>query len=128
MTQTIPNTSADYDPNNIFAKIIRGDLPSNKVLESTHTLGFHDISPQAPIHIIVVPKGAYIDLTDFLDHASPEEQIDFLASISEIIKSQKLADHGFRTIANTGEYAEPEVPHFHLHLLGGKKLGRMLPQ
>ena len=117
-----------YDPDNIFAKILRGEIPCNKVFESDHTLAFSDIAPQAPTHILVIPKGSYIDIADFSANASIEEQTDFLKSVSDIVKEHNLTDNGFRSIANTGDHGGQEVPHFHLHLLAGKKLGPMLAQ
>ena len=115
-----------YDPDNIFAKILRGEVSCDKAHESVHTFAFYDIAPQAPIHILIVPKGAYIDIADFSENATTEEQVDFFKSVAKIVKENKLTHQGFRSIANSGRDAGQEVPHFHLHLLGGKKMGEML--
>ena len=117
-----------YDPNNIFAKIISGAIPCNKVFEDDHVLAFNDIHPQAPTHILVIPKGSYESITDFSTSASAAEQTAFFAAIGKIVADQKLADMGFRVIANAGVNGGQEVPHFHVHILAGKKLGRMLPE
>lgn len=116
-----------YDSNNIFARIIRGEIPCNKVFEDAHVLAFNDIQPQAPTHILVIPKGAYESIADFSQKASATEQTAFFAAVGKIIAEQKLDDAGFRVIANMGEHGGQEVPHFHLHILAGRKLGRMLP-
>lgn len=115
-----------YDPNNIFAKILRGEIPCNRVYEDDHVLAFHDISPAAPVHILVIPKGAYISIDDFGANASAEEIKALYAAVAKIAEEKGLKDDGFRTIANTGLNGGQEVPHFHLHILGGKKLGPML--
>lgn len=117
---------SDYDENNIFAKILRGEIPCDKVYEDDHVLAFKDIDPKAPVHILVIPKGAYISLDDFGANASPEEIKAFFAAVDKIAEEQDLKSAGFRSIANTGLNGGQEVPHFHLHLLGGKKLGPML--
>ncbi len=115
-----------YDPENIFAKILRGDIPCDKVYEDDYVLAFNDIAPQAPTHILVIPKGAYVSIADFGDKASAEEIKALYAAVSKIADEQGLAVSGFRTIANTGLNGGQEVPHFHLHILGGKALGPML--
>ena len=115
-----------YNPDNIFAKIIRGDIPCNKVYEDDHVLAFHDVAPQAPVHILVIPKGAYLSLDDFNARASEEEIIAFHRGVAAIVKQEGLTQNGFRAIANTGAHGGQEVPHFHLHLLGGAALGAML--
>ncbi|HEY8963334.1 MAG TPA: histidine triad nucleotide-binding protein [Alphaproteobacteria bacterium] len=115
-----------YDPDNIFAKIIAGKIPCNKVFEDDHVLAFNDIHPQAPTHILVIPKGAYESIADFSLKASADEQTAFFAAIGKIVADQKLADTGFRVIANAGANGGQEVPHFHAHILAGRKLGRML--
>ena len=116
-----------YDDQNIFAKILRGELPCNKVDECEHTLSFHDIQPQAPIHILVIPKGAYTNMTDFSENASAEEQTAFLAAIGRVTKLAGVIEEGYRLIANTGYHGHQDVPHLHIHILGGHALGRMLP-
>lgn len=119
---------ADYDENNIFAKILRGEIPCEQVMENEHVLAFNDISPQAPVHILVIPKGSYTDIEDFGSNASPEEITGFWRAVSEISQDLGLHESGFRTIANTGLNGGQEVPHFHVHILGGKALGAMLPE
>ena len=115
-----------YDPNNIFAKIIRGEIPCNKVFEDDHVLAFHDISPQTPTHILVLPKGAYLSFADFSQQASPEEIAAFVRAVGRIAAEAGLDKPGYRILANHGAHAHQEVPHFHLHLFGGKDLGRMI--
>lgn len=117
---------SQYDPNNIFAKILRGEIPCKKVYEDDHVLAFHDIAPQAPVHILVIPKGAYIAIDDFGARASAEEIKAFYAAVAKIVADNDLKAAGFRSIANTGLNGGQEVPHFHLHLLGGRRLGPML--
>lgn len=116
-----------YDDQNIFAKIIRGEIPCNKVYEDEHVLAFRDIAPQAKIHVLVIPKGAYIDLEDFSAKATADEITAFHRAIAKIVGDENLSQYGFRAIANAGEYGGQEVPHYHLHLVGGEKLGAMLP-
>lgn len=116
----------NYDSNNVFARILRGEIPCNKVFENNYALAFHDVSPQAPVHVLVIPKGAYVSIADFSQKAQAEEQAEFFAAVSAVIKKLELEDSGFRTIANTGEHGGQEVPHFHMHIIGGKKLGAML--
>lgn len=118
--------SVSYDSNNIFARILRGEIPCNKAFENDHALAFHDVNPQAPVHILVIPKGAYVSIADFSQKASAAEQSEFFAAISAIVTEFDLADTGFRTISNTGLNGGQEVPHFHVHIVGGKPLGRML--
>ncbi len=115
-----------YDTNNIFARILRGEIPCKKVHESTHSMAFHDIAPQAPVHVLVIPKGAYIDMSDFAANASSEEKADFFATIGEVAEMTGLRDGGYRAISNCGSNGGQEVPHLHIHLLGGKKLGKMV--
>ncbi len=121
-------TSTTYDSQNIFAKILRGEIPCTKIYEDDHTLAFRDITPKAPQHILVIPKGAYTDIVDFGTKASPEEITQFYRAVSKIAGQENLQVEGFRAIANTGLNGGQEVPHFHIHLLGGKKLGAMLPE
>ena len=116
-----------YDQQNIFAKILRGEIPCNKIDECEHTLSFHDIQPQAPVHILVIPKGAYVNVIDFSENASIEEQAAFLAAISRVAKMAGVAEDGYRLISNSGTHGHQEVPHLHMHILGGQPLGRMMP-
>ena len=115
-----------YDESNIFAKIIRGEIPCDKVYEDDHVLAFRDINPQTPTHILVVPKGAYVSFADFSRKASPEEIAAFVRATGKIASDAGLDDPGYRILANHGADAHQEVPHFHLHLFGGKDLGRMI--
>jgi len=115
-----------YDDQNIFARILRGEIPCSKVYEDDFALAFKDISPKAPVHILVIPKGAYVDIVDFGEHASTEEIEGFYRAVSKIAQENSLTQKGFRTIANTGLHGGQEVPHFHLHLLGGKTIGPMV--
>lgn len=117
---------SSYDPNNVFAKILRGEIPCSKVYEDDYVLAFNDIAPQAPVHILVIPKGAYISLSDFGAKASAEEIKAFFDAVARIAEEKGLAGEGFRTITNTGLNGGQEVPHFHLHILGGRRLGPML--
>jgi histidine triad (HIT) family protein len=115
-----------YDPNNVFARILRGELPCKKVYEDEHVLAFHDINPQAPVHIVVIPKGAYQSLDDFSAKASPAELAAFLRAVGEIARAEGLVPPGYRVLANHGRDAHQEVAHFHLHIFGGRPLGRMI--
>lgn len=115
-----------YDDNNIFAKILRGDIPAKKVHEDEYALAFHDISAQAPVHVLVIPKGRYVSIADFGAKASSEEITGFYRAVSKVAHDLGIAESGFRSIANTGLNGGQEVPHFHIHLLGGKKIGPMV--
>jgi len=115
----------DYDPQNIFAKILRGEIPNKTVFENEHTLAFEDIQPQAPVHVLIIPKGPYMSLDHFARDASPEEQTSFFAAVAAVC-AQTGVEAGFRAIANSREDGVQEVPHFHLHIIGGRPLGRML--
>jgi len=116
-----------YDDQNIFAKILRGEIPCDKVYEDDHILAFNDIAPHAPVHILVIPKGAYMSIDDFGRSASAEEITAFYRAVSKIAADAGLSEDGYRVIANTGTHGGQEVPHFHAHILGGDKLGAMLP-
>jgi histidine triad (HIT) family protein len=115
-----------YDPNNIFARILRGEIPCKKVLETPHALAFHDINPQAPTHVLVIPKGAYVDVDDFAAKASDAEIAGLIRAVGEVARSVGAVDPGFRILANAGVNGGQEVPHLHFHLFAGKKLGPML--
>ncbi|SHH31576.1 histidine triad (HIT) family protein [Cognatiyoonia sediminum] len=117
----------DYDDQNIFAKILRGEIPNSTVFESEHALAFHDIQPQAQVHVLVIPKGPYVSLDHFARDASAEEQAGFMAAVAEVCRITGVVD-GFRAIANTRTHGVQDVPHFHLHIIGGQQLGRMLPR
>lgn len=120
--------TVSYDDNNIFAKILRKEIPCKPVYEDDHVLAFSDIAPKAPVHILVIPKGKYLSVADFGANASPEEITAFWRAVAKIAFDNGLPDSGFRAIANTGLNGGQEVPHFHVHILGGKKLGPMLSQ
>jgi diadenosine tetraphosphate (Ap4A) HIT family hydrolase len=115
-----------YDKNNIFARILRGEIPCKKVHEDAHTLAFHDIAPQTPTHILVIPKGAYLSWDDFSAKASDAEIAGFVRAIGKIAREQGLAEPGYRILANIGRDGRQEVPHLHVHIFGGKDLGRMI--
>lgn len=115
-----------YDDNNIFAKILRGEIPCDKVYEDDHVLAFRDIAPQASVHILVIPKGQYVSLQDFSANAEESELVAFHRAVSKIAEQEGLTEGGYRSIANTGENGGQEVPHFHLHLLGGQPIGAMV--
>lgn len=118
-----------YDDQNIFAKILRGEIPNKTVHESDHTLAFEDIQPQAPVHVLVIPKGPYVTYDHFAGAASEAEIVDFHRVVAEVCKKLGVtADEGqgCRFISNAGEHGVQEVPHYHLHILGGRRLGRML--
>ncbi len=119
-----------YDPQNIFARILRGEIPNKTVLETTHTLAFHDIGPQAPMHVLVIPKGAYVNFDHFAAEASADELVDFHRTTALIVAQLGVAPGhggaGYRTISNAGDNGHQEVPHYHLHILAGRLLGPML--
>ena len=117
-----------YDRNNVFARILRGQIPCDKVYEDEHVLAFRDISPQAPTHILVIPKGEYVSLDDFSEKASAAEMAALVRALGHIAREQGVAETGYRALANSGPAAHQEVPHFHVHLFGGRDLGAMLPR
>ena len=114
-----------YDPQNVFARILRGEIPAKLAYENETALAFHDLRPQAPVHVLVIPKGPYASLDHFAAEASAAEQAGFFAAVAEVCRTQGL-EGGFRAIANTREHAHQEVPHFHVHILGGRPLGPIL--
>ncbi|MGR3321856.1 MAG: HIT domain-containing protein [Pseudooceanicola sp.] len=118
-----------YDDQNIFAKILRGEIPNKTVLETEHTLAFEDIRPQAPVHVLVIPKGPYVTYDHFAEAASEAEIVDFTRAVAAICRQMGVtADvgEGCRFISNAGEHGVQEVPHYHLHILGGRRMGRMV--
>ena len=115
-----------YDESNIFARILRGDLPSNTVLETEHSLAFHDISPIAPIHVLVIPKGAYVSWDDFSAKGSDAEIADFTRTIGTVARQVGADQQGYRLLSNIGKRGGQEVAHLHVHLFGGAPLGPML--
>lgn len=115
-----------YDRNNVFARILRGELPCAKVYEDAHVLAFRDIHPLAPVHVILIPKGEYVSADDFSAKASEVEQAAFMRAIGKIAQHEGVQESGYRILANHGAAAHQEVPHFHLHIFGGRDLGPML--
>ncbi len=115
-----------YDDGNIFARILRGELPAKAVYEDEHALAFHDINPQAPTHILVIPKGAYVSWDDFSARASDAEIAGFVRAVGKIARDLGLVEPGYRLLANVGPDSGQEVPHLHVHLFGGHGLGPML--
>ncbi len=115
-----------YDPENVFARILRGEIPCNKVFEDDHVLAFHDIHPQAPIHIVIIPKGAYTDMDDMAARATDAEMAALLRAARHIAREMGIAGKGYRLLSNCGRHGGQEVPHLHIHLFGGQKLGSML--
>ena len=116
----------NYDNQNIFAKILRSEIPCNKILENDHALAFSDINPQSPIHILIIPKKAYLNFHDFMENASIKEIELLWKLVNDVIKLNKISKKGFRIISNSGDDGNQDVPHFHVHVLGGKNLGRMI--
>lgn len=117
-----------YDPNNVFARILRGEIPAKKVYEDEWALAFHDIHPQAPVHVLVIPKGAYVSMVDFTANASEAEIAGFFRAVGRVASELGLDASGYRFLANCGPDAHQEVPHLHVHIFGGRRLGRMLPK
>jgi diadenosine tetraphosphate (Ap4A) HIT family hydrolase len=117
---------APYDPANIFARILRGEIPCRKVYEDAHALAFHDINPLAPVHVLVIPKGAFVSMADFNDHASDQEIAGFWRAVGAVTRQLDLAGSGFRILANAGTHSGQEVPHLHVHIFAGAPLGPML--
>ena len=115
-----------YDPDNIFARILRGEIPCDKVFEDDHVLAFNDVNPQAPVHILVIPKGAYVSWHDFAGRASDAEITALMRAVGRIAADQGLLEAGYRTLVNNGPDANQEVPHLHFHIFGGQPLGRMI--
>jgi histidine triad (HIT) family protein len=115
-----------YDPDNIFARILRGDIPANRVYEDDHALAFHDINPQAPTHILVIPRGAYVSWDDFSARASDAEIAGFVRAVGHVAREAGHVEPGYRLLANIGRDAHQEVPHLHVHIFAGRPLGPML--
>lgn len=118
-----------YDDQNIFAKILRGEIPNTTVLETEHTLAFRDLYPQAPTHILVIPKGPYVSFDHFAAEASEMEIVDYTRAIAKVCKMEGVSldvGEGFRMISNAGAHGVQEVPHLHVHILGGRRMGRMV--
>ena len=117
-----------YDDNNVFARILRGEIPSKRVHEDDHAIAFHDINPQAPTHILVIPRGAYVSWDDFAARANDAEIAGFVRAVGIVARAAGLVAPGYRLLANTGPHAHQEVPHLHVHILAGRPLGPMLMQ
>ena len=115
-----------YDKKNIFAKILRGEIPCDKVYEDEYVLAFRDINPQAPVHVLVIPKGPYINTDDFSVKASDAEIVGYTRAVGQIVRELGIVDMGFRFLANNGPNAHQEVLHFHTHILAGRDLGHMI--
>jgi diadenosine tetraphosphate (Ap4A) HIT family hydrolase len=117
-----------YDRNNVFALILRGEIPCKKVYEDEHVLAFDDITARAPTHVLVIPKGEYVSLDDFSAKASPAEMAALVRALGHIARERGVAETGYRILANIGRDGHQEVPHFHVHVVGGRDLGGMLPR
>ena len=115
-----------YDSDNIFAKILRGEIPCQRVYEDEHALAFHDINPLAPVHVLVIPKGDYASMDDFSRDVAAEQVAGFFRAVGETARMLGLGESGYRFLANTGADGRQEVAHFHVHIFGGAPLGRML--
>ena len=117
-----------YDDSNIFAKILRGEIPNRTVYEDDYALAFHDINPQAPVHILVIPKGRYVSWDDFTATATDAEITGFIRAVGHVARAAGLAAPGYRLLSNIGGHGHQEVPHLHVHIFGGVQLGAMLPR
>jgi diadenosine tetraphosphate (Ap4A) HIT family hydrolase len=115
-----------YDESNIFARILRGEIPSKRVYEDDYALAFHDINAQAPVHILVIPKGPYVSWDDFSERGSEAEIAGFVRAVGKVARDQGLVAPGYRLLANVGAHGGQEVPHLHVHIFGGRGLGPML--
>ena len=115
-----------YDDGNIFARILRGEIPSRRVYEDEWAIAFHDIAPQAPVHVLVIPRGPYVAMSDFVGTASDAEIAGFFRAVGQVARMLDLEQPGYRLLANMGVHAGQEVPHLHVHLFGGEPLGPML--
>lgn len=117
-----------YDPDNVFARILRGEIPCTTVREDEHTLAFHDINPQTPTHVLVIPKGAYVNWTDFAETASDAEIAALVRAVGAVAREQGVTEDGYRVLSNVGPNGNQEVQHLHIHVFGGRRLGRMVPR
>ncbi len=116
-----------YDPSNIFARILRGEIPCKRVYEDESALAFHDINPQAPVHVLVIPKGEYVSIADFSTKASAQEIAGFWRAVGHVARELGLEAGGYRLLTNIGQDGGQEVPHLHVHIFGGRRIGRMVP-
>lgn len=117
-----------YDDQNVFAKILRGEIPNKTVYEDEWALAFHDINPQAPLHVLVIPKGSYVSWDDFSARASEAEIAGFIRAVGHVAREAGLVEPGYRLLANIGQHGHQEVPHLHVHIFGGRQFGAMLPR
>lgn len=115
-----------YDTNNIFAKILRGEIPCSKVYEDDHVLAFNDINPACPVHVLVIPKGPYRSITEMSEAGAEAELAALMRALGTVAKMTGVAETGYRVISNTGDHGHQEVPHLHFHVLGGRPVGRMV--
>lgn len=115
-----------YDDNNIFAKILRGEIPNNTVYEDDHVLAFHDIAPQTPVHVVVITKGAYVDYADFAENAPESGKLALIEGLAESAKAAGVAESGYRILSNVGRDSGQEVPHLHFHICGGGPVGPLI--
>ena len=122
------DATAPYDDANIFARILRGEIPNQTVYEDEWALAFHDINPQAPIHILVIPKGPYVSWDDFTAKASDAEVLGYIRAIGHVARAAGLPAPGYRLLANIGRHGHQEVAHLHVHIFGGRQFGMMLPR
>ncbi|WP_419814828.1 histidine triad nucleotide-binding protein [Glacieibacterium sp.] len=120
------SATGPYDQGNIFAKILRGEIPCNKVFEDDFALAFHDIAPQAPVHVLVIPKGPYVSWADFSATATDAEIGGFVRAVGQVARDLGLEEPGYRLLANTGVHGNQVVPHLHVHIFGGRQFGAML--
>ena len=121
------HTVSAYDGSNIFARILRGEIPARTVYEDEYVVAFHDVAPQAPVHILVIPRGEYMSFADFSARASDAEVAALVRATGRIAREAGLEESGYRLLANHGRDANQEVPHFHVHLCGGRALGALIP-
>ena len=122
------DATARYDDSNVFARILRGEIPNRTVFEDQWALAFHDINPQAPIHILVIPKGPYVSWDDFSASATDAEILGYIRAIGHVAREAGLPEPGYRLLANVGKHGHQEVPHLHVHIFGGRQFGMMLPR
>jgi len=117
-----------YDDDNIFARILRDEIPSKRVYEDDHAIAFHDINPQAPVHLLVIPRGRYVSWDDFSANASDEEIAGFVRAVGAVARAAGLVESGYRLLANIGQHGHQEVPHLHVHIFGGRQFREMVPR
>jgi histidine triad (HIT) family protein len=122
------DASLPYDDANIFARILRGEIPAQTVYEDDYALAFHDIAPQAPVHLLVIPKGRYVSWDDFSAKASDAEIAGFVRAVGHVARAAGLAEDGYRLLANMGRHGHQEVPHLHVHIFGGRQFLEMVPR